>query len=204
MPGSEELVGKNLEIAKRMLCDVSDFLTKYRIPYMLDYGTLLGIVRENRLLPWDTDIDLQMSENHLNVFLKHKFQLWRMGYRVRIRRFKEDVGPFKKGTIRIVKVQTRKFLFFKKNNLMDIFIKREIEGEHTYTVGQYPFYLKSVPVKYFRELSTIEFDGKKYPIPKDYNGYLTYVYGDWKTPIKEWDFKTDDNCGKEILNIKKK
>ena len=30
------------------------------IPYWLEGGTLLGIIRENRLLPWDNDMDISM------------------------------------------------------------------------------------------------------------------------------------------------
>lgn len=202
MPGHKCLVGEQLKKAKKMLRDVSSFLEEHDIPYMLDYGTLLGIIRENRLLPWDTDMDLSMSRRHLDVFLKNKKKLWKMGYRVRVRRYDKDVGPFKKGEVRVIKVQTRRLFFFKEGNLMDIFVKKEMGDEQVYTVGVDPFYLKSVPAKFFRNRRKYEFKGKTYSVPKDYVDYLSFVYGDWKTPVKDWDFRTSDHCLKKVINPK--
>ena len=54
------LEGKNLEIAERMLSRIAHILDRCEITYWLEGGTLLGIRRENRLLPWDDDIDVSM------------------------------------------------------------------------------------------------------------------------------------------------
>lgn len=203
MPGYRKLVGKHLEMALKTLKIVTRFLDGENIPYILDKGTLLGIIRENRLLPWDSDMDIHVSRDHLPIFLKTKWKLWFKGYRVKVKRYREDVGPFKKGEVRIIKIQTRKFLFFKEGNIMDLFVKKQVGDEHIYTVGQYPFYLKSVPSKFFYETTDIEFDGKKYPIPKEFDEYLRYYYGDWKIPVEDWNFKTSDGCLKEVIDVKK-
>ena len=34
------------------------FLNEHEIQYWLTDGTLLGLIRENRILPWDSDLDL--------------------------------------------------------------------------------------------------------------------------------------------------
>lgn len=200
MPGDIKLSGKYALLAKKMLKDVTQVLEDNDISYILDYGTLLGIVREDRLLPWDSDMDISITDEFVDPFLKIRWKLWLKGYRTRVRRYKKDVGVFKKGSIRIIKIQTRKFLFFRGIRLMDLFVKRKINGECCYTVSKNPYILKSVPQKFHDNLTTIPFEGKDYYVPEQYKEYLTFVYGDWKIPVKKWSFKTSDNCVKEMIN----
>ena len=42
------------------LRQVKEVLDNYDVEYWLDYGTLLGAVRDGKIIPWDNDIDLGM------------------------------------------------------------------------------------------------------------------------------------------------
>ena len=198
MGGSRELIGEHAKTAEIMLHKVTELLEKIDVPYILDAGTLLGIIRENRLLPWDNDLDIAIQYNSVHTILKYRWKLWLMGYRTHISRFKRDIGPFKKGEIRIIKIQTRYLLFIKKDNLLDIFVKKKINDEHVMILGHNPPFLEAVPAKYMEQRTLKSFNQKKYFIPEDFDGYLTYNYGDWHTPVKDWDFKTDNKCIKEV------
>ena len=44
-----------------MLFYSTDFLTKHGIKYFLEGGTLLGIVRDGDLLPWDHEVDISID-----------------------------------------------------------------------------------------------------------------------------------------------
>jgi len=204
MPGSEALTGNMLKQAIKLLEKVTGIMEANDIDYILDYGTLLGIVREGRLLPWDTDIDISLTEDQVDKFLKIRWKIWFAGYRTAVRHFKHDVGPYKKGDIRILKVEMRHFLFFKKHDIMDIFVKRAINNQYCYVVGVNHCVLKSSP-RHFQDNKThINFNGKNYPVPKDYENYLTYVYGNWRQPVKDsWDYLSSDNCFVEEFNFKK-
>ena len=57
------LTGKNSKIAYKMLEDITTILEEHDIRYWLDFGTLLGVVREQRLLPWDHDMDIAIKED---------------------------------------------------------------------------------------------------------------------------------------------
>lgn len=196
MAGNLKLTG-NIEItARKMLRDVCRILDENNIPYTLEGGTLLGIIRENRLLPWDNDMDLTITDNNLDKLIKIRYKFWLAGYRTRIRKSKKDMPHFPKGSVRLVKIQTR-FLLLKGYSLLDIFVKKKVEDKYFWTVGIKQPVLKSAPSHFYDDLIKHEFDGYKYSVPEKYEDYLAYRYGDWKTPVKEYDFKKDD---KAIVN----
>jgi phosphorylcholine metabolism protein LicD len=182
-----------------MLHDVADILDASNIPYVLEAGTLLGIVREDRLLPWDTDMDITITRDYAEALLKNRWRFWLKGYRTSVRKFKRDTGPIKKGVFRILKIQTRKFFFFKDVNLMDIFVKDLKEDKYFWRVSDDQPVLKAAPKDFYDKHVQYSFRGRNFSVPEDYVGYLEYHYGDWKTPKKEWNYRTDDNCVQEIL-----
>ncbi len=201
MAGSQKLVGKMHEKAMKMLKSVAEILHQENIPYILEAGTLLGIIRENRLLPWDNDLDLTITADHAEKLLAIRWKFWLAGYRTRIRRFKQDTGPFKKGQPRILKIQTRKGFILKEYSLMDIFIKYDINGTYQWTVSDKQPVLKKCPKHFYEERQWYKFDKTQFLVPEDYTGYLAYHYGkNWRIPIKNWNFRTDDNCDKEELS----
>ena len=58
--------------------EVAQILNDNKINYWLCHGTLLGVIRENRLLPWDLDIDIAIwddeysKEDILKLFYKNE------------------------------------------------------------------------------------------------------------------------------------
>lgn len=42
---------------EKVFRDVSELLHQHNVNFWICHGTLLGIVREGRLLPWDHDMD---------------------------------------------------------------------------------------------------------------------------------------------------
>jgi len=190
MAGNFTLEGKNGDIALKMLKDVTDLLDQHSIPYWLEGGTLLGVIRENRLLPWDNDLDISIKNSHLDRLQQALKELnWR--YRVRVREFEKNEPPFQKSAIRLIKIKNRKLLFFSGEVSLDIFIKFEKDNETFWQIGDKR---KSVPSRFYDELLKYEFDGKEYLVPKLYREYLTFRYGDWQTVVKEWNTFKDDKA----------
>ena len=194
MAGKTKLEGKNLEIALKMLHKITEIMEKHSLPYWLEGGTLLGIIRENRLLPWDNDMDISTFKKDYKKLLRVSISFFLAGYRVSYRKFREDIGPFKKGEFRMIKI--RNFINFlgKGEVLLDIFVKKKVGNKYYWVVGTKSPVLKSSPAKYLETQTKIMFNGKEYSAPADYKGYLTHRYKDWQTPVKTWDFKKDDNA----------
>ena len=55
----------NVEIAVENLREIKDILDRNGVEFWLDSGTLLGAVRDGKIIEWDWDIDLGMWYNNL-------------------------------------------------------------------------------------------------------------------------------------------
>lgn len=195
MSGNNQLSeGNNLVIAESMLKRVTRVLNWLRIPYWLEGGTQIGIVREGRLLPWDNDMDISLYDDQKWKFPLLVLILILRGHRLTLQNHQADLGPFKKGELKIIKVRNFTRSLKKGNVTLDIFVKREVDEQCYWVVGIKNRALKSTPAHFTRSLGSISFKGDDYTIPEDHDGYLTYRYGDWKTPQKEWDFMVDDQA----------
>jgi len=186
------LEGKNLEEAEKLLADVITIFESCKVTYWLEGGTLLGLRREGRLLPWDNDLDISVHESELGKLSGLRNTLEKKGFRVRTRRFTEDSDVFRKGDLRMIKIRTKRFFGMIKGNVcLDIFIKYTKDEKTFWEIANK---VKNVPSKYYATLKNLEFKDKSYTIPELTDEYLTYRYGDWQTPVKDWDTAKDDRA----------
>lgn len=192
MSGKIKLDDKYLEKSLRLLERATTFLEKYNIPYWLEGGTLLGIIRENRLLPWDNDLDISIRSEDFDRLRRILPKFFYRGMIAKVREHKIDDPPFQKGEVRLIKVYATKYLFFKSPLVLDIFVKKKLDDQYYWVVGVKRRAKKAVPARFYDELTTVQFNHKTYSIPKLTDEYLTYRYGDWRTPVKTWNYIKDD------------
>ncbi len=202
--GSKEpqLNDSNLKKAKRILFDVVDLLDKHGIEYHLEGGTLLGLVRDKDLLPWDHDVDISLQYKNLNSFLKLKRTLLFKGYKLSVRKSHEDFGPIKKGDCSVIKVKPFfNYLFdiiypkAKENFIiLDVFIKT---SDEQFTYWQAKGRVMRVENKYYDSFELLNVFERSFKVPNFYKEYLTEKYGDWSVPVKEWDCRDNEKtiCG---------
>ncbi len=186
-----QLSGKNAEIALAMLKDVTDAMDEHGVRYWLDFGTLLGIVRENRILPWDDDMDISVfEEDRWKVEKIVLPTIKKKLYRVYTRYFSQEDSVLNKGDIRAFRVRNSRFGFMRGFVKIDIFVMyKNTDSYYWYELGA----KHKLPSEYLQELDTIEFNGKTYSKPKNHDAYLTHHYGDWRTPNKDFDAQFDNH-----------
>jgi lipopolysaccharide cholinephosphotransferase len=54
----------------KLLLEIDEICKENEIEYFIDYGTTLGAVRHEGFVPWDDDIDIMMTENNYNKWVK--------------------------------------------------------------------------------------------------------------------------------------
>ena len=180
-----------------MLFYSTDFLTKHGIKYFLEGGTLLGIVRDGDLLPWDHDVDISIDYSDAEKLDKLRWRFYFMGYRLTCRKGRKSYGPIKQNDYRIFKLKPLGYSFLKmfyapfaeKMVVLDIFVKKD-DDKYTYWQSMGKFL--RVDKSHYESHETIDFMGYKLTAPYNYKDYLTAKYGDWSVPVKEWHCKDDE------------
>lgn len=186
------LTKKNKVEALELLEFSAKIIESCKINYWLDGGTLLGLVRENRLLPWDDDLDISMmhpgpDELALKELIK-KFK--KANKRVKVRYFKKNNYYFSINNIRVIKIRNKYFFGLLKGNVcLEIFIRYKIEDETYCKVGDQ---VQVIPYNLCNSYKTLIFQNYNYYVPQLTSEYLTFKYGDWKIPVKEWCVFNDD------------
>jgi phosphorylcholine metabolism protein LicD len=178
------LKGKNKIIAEDLLFNITSLLENHKIEYCLEGGTLLGLYRENRLLPWDSDVDISIMSEEIQKLSPFLDDL-KSKYRIRCRYIEKDETHFKKNSLRIIKIRRIRFFGLIKSSVcLEIFIKYIHDDKVYWKVGNKTM---AAPKIYYEATKKINFLNKDYLIPLKTNEYLTHKYGDWQTPIKKWN-----------------
>ncbi len=194
------LTGRKLVKARKLLFYIVDILDKNNIEYHLEGGTLLGLVRDGDLLPWDHDIDLSIDISNAKKLKDLRKIFWKKGLKLSARKYTKSFGAIEEGQYRILKVKPIAYnllRIFSKNYkckamVGDIFVKVS-NDKHTYWQAKEK--ILRVNKEHYEGHDTIQYNGYNFKIPVNYKDYLTAKYGDWSIPVKEW------NCGQDEKTI---
>lgn len=152
----------NKEVAFQNLKDIAEVLEKHRIPLAPCFGTLLGIIRDHDFIDWDEDIDLMVLGEQKEELLDAFWDMREIGFEfIRHERCYHTLSVMRNG----------EYIDF---NVMDS-ISPEIRTDYG---GGFFF------EKHLTQLIEWDFKGLTVLIPKDYEEYLDFMYGDWRTPVR--------------------
>lgn len=158
--------GMNEEKAKKCLLEVDTILKSFDLDYYLACGTVLGLHREKTFIEWDDEIDIDMfSEVLVPNLEKLKEVFMGAGYIVRM----------------TPRGKTSKINVFKDGIKIAIGAVYDGGDGNRHNAG-----LKC-PSKFYENYEMLNFCEREFKVPGPIEDYLTYYYGDWKTPVKSYD-----------------
>jgi lipopolysaccharide cholinephosphotransferase len=192
------LISQKLEYARKTLLLVCNLLDEHSIPYHLEGGTLLGLVRDGDLLPWDGDLDISIPSEYAERIEKMRWTLLKLGIKISTRRSQQAHGPIHVGQFSIFKIKSLTNYLIQlvwpkyPSVVLDIFVKVK---DNQYTYWQANSKVMRVENRYYESYETISYRGQQLKVPNQYKEYLTEKYGDWSVVVKEW------NCTVNELTI---
>jgi hypothetical protein len=175
--------GKYYERARRLLLDTVDILNEAALPYTLDAGTLLGLVRDSDLIPWDNDVDLMLPASHVaqlrRLYPKFLLHGWKMS---RTYRMPFATEAWRVGDPRVIKLRNlNPWLFGPGSTLLDITIIYPHDGAYWWEMAKK---VCQTSEAFFNHHETIEYGGRIIRVPHNYQAYLEQLYGEWQIPDK--------------------
>jgi LicD family len=152
--------------------------------YWIRAGLLLGCIREQGLLAHDRDADFGVLREDLPRLLRAVPALREAGFQP-LQQFRNNDGQLTELTFR---------RYFAK---YEFFVLEPVDGMFRYYVYGWPpdnLYQveKQVPEQSF---VPVEFLGRTWLRPADSERELEFMYGDWRTPQRKWNYLQDGRNG---------
>ncbi len=199
---------------------ITRLLNKKKIKYIMDGGSLLGILREGKLFKRDEDIDISVSEvdkEKLKLILP---EIEKAGYKVEEGYYKKllfsytlfpptnskgreiDIKIFRKYMDyawcpeRYAKNSDKKGLIYywsKSLRLPFLLLIKIIPNKSLKSLIDRVFFKFDtwrIPLKYMEKTKFLE--NTKIPIPLNWEQYLRFRFGNWKIPNTNWNYIHDD------------
>lgn len=144
-------------------------------------GSLLGLIREKDKIAWDGDIDFGVFYEKLKPELFSKLK---------------EIGFVTKRCLGLVD-DGLELTFQRDGTNIDLFVHYHSNSKFTYS-SYSEFSLFSarqityqLPEAVLDEFQYITIEGYRFFVPRNWEKYLSILYGDWKVPKPEWDYSTD-------------
>ena len=157
---------------------------KKKIPLHLDWGTLIGVLRDGEIILWDDDLDFgSREENHEEIKVFIEDILPKLALKIDAK-YTCKVSPIKIDVQ--IKPINNQFNPFK----LDIKFKR-IENNEAIQTSNLIWY--NTPAYHVEKFETIIWKNTEIYIPTDVDKYLEFVYGDWKIPKRNMSLDDFNN-----------
>ncbi|GGH51946.1 hypothetical protein GCM10007358_09840 [Phocicoccus schoeneichii] len=171
--------------AKPALEKMTTTLTENNYTYWLEFGTLLGAIRENKILSHDADIDLAMPREVYDDYIENK--IINAGFK-KIKEARLLDNTLIEVTFKYKTAQVDIFLAYKKNDKIifyDYMTTKDLSPNEC--IKKYGGLIVYENVVNNFELDKHLMYEKKLPIPANYHEHLIELYGlDYIYPNKNW------------------
>ncbi|HZK25176.1 MAG TPA: LicD family protein [Oscillospiraceae bacterium] len=204
---------------------LTEILHRHQVPYCMDSGVLLGLMREGKLFSWEKDVDLQMWAADAPQFMAIIPELKALGWKVTLWYYQGQLYQFRVSRPRRLPVHIMLFrqagewawcpasrtmgnpaqrglswlsyAFFSKlrGKLRQHLVRTDIT--------RWPWKVRRqtatwwVPAHFFTN-TAFSAVHQTY-LPTSWDEYLSFRYGNWRVPARDWDFWVDDGAMRHEL-----
>lgn len=170
---------------------IDSALTSHHAQYFIDCGTLLGMFRDKRLIPYDKDMDL-------GIWFDESFNLDKLDLVMK-------QAGFKKERAFVFQNEVREITYVKGLLHIDFFVHREVGNEswiylfYRNAQKKYPSSREySVLVQkraHITGIKRLTIDGISMNIPENTEEYLASTYSEsWRVPDPSWHYTMEPGC----------
>jgi hypothetical protein len=149
--------------------------------YWVWAGMLLGWAREGDLLAHDRDADFALLPGDLAKLLSAVPALRQAGFQPMLQ-YRNNNG------------QVTELTFRRRNAMFEFFVFEPVDGMlRSYVYGWSPDHLVEIEsLVPDQELVPFDFLGRTWLRHADFERELECLYGDWRTPKRDWNYLEDD------------
>lgn len=168
---------ETLEFGHSVIKEINALAVELSLPVVVDFGTLLGLVRDGRIIPWDDDIDFAAPvdvADQVKQLLLLFVQNNRSGVEWTIQALSDAQGSVSAFLLNFTDPKQSITSFTTSFSL-----RKNDKGKalHLPSLGMW-----YAPQKHFEGYESITWQGTKILVPVAVDEYLTFQYGDWHTP----------------------
>ncbi len=183
--------GVKSDVIMKDLKDVMAVFQKFGVRAFLAYGAVLGAVREKDFIKWDDDIDIDVIDKcSFETRKKIGHALANIGFRTQpicfnvfgvmeLTAMGDGMGCAYDGD------GETGIIVCERNFKFSIFFYKEEGDEYVCTPKVGALKLISNLKKFYEKPDYVKLHGQKFLCPAPIKEYLTYMYGDWKTPKRD-------------------
>jgi hypothetical protein len=155
---------------------------KQGVRFCLDFGTLLGACREQDFIAWDDDIDLALIDDDFPALIDAlpalKAALPSLpGVQARVAVYSSATTPAAAVITFLDEQGSGAIVPFEVS-----FLRRVFENDVCVTKGYGTEFI--APPEHFQGYEQLTFLDRRFNVPQRPEGYLDFVYGNWKQPMK--------------------
>jgi len=156
----------------KFLLEVKEVLDKAKVPFWIDFGTLLGFYRQGDFLETDPDMDIGVKREDQDKVKNVVSEL-------------EKIGKVITRVDRADKYYLAGYKVYRDDFWLDIAFFWNCDGKWILPISEWPKVMV-FKEEYYNNLVDIEIKGVKFKMPEKIEEYMVLHYGeDWRRPFKK-------------------
>lgn len=183
------------ELARQLVLGIGALALHDNIPLTIDFGTLLGIVRDGDIIPWDDDVDFAVpaeAAEQLKNWLPTALEQLDIPPGWYIEVLRDKTGNAISVLLKWHTEQSGLRPFITSFSARD---NRDGTSFHMSSLGMW-----YAPAQHFENIETFRWNNTDIPVPADYESYLQFVYGEWRVPKKDMKVTDYNNIGQSCFD----